>query len=505
LHEHAARLKELEQRLTHAGVLLEQERDRCLQLNNHADSLKSELQQLNAANATLQEHMQSLGHAERMVAELSVRMSELADANRDLTAQLNVKTSECGQHQETINAINREKLTMSVCVDRYESQLRARDEAVKSYESKVESMQKDIDRLQQRQINPDLERTIRFTQNLLQMPGQSTGEMESSAFGDSNPQFQTSGSSRSATANWMQGHGNTDFANSMNGSLSQLYANSNGSVRNTRNSEVSGENEFERFTDGNARTSDYNSHLPDREQFVGSKHSELHEMLQQQQVPQQHQQHQPQFQPNYINSHHGSYSQTGFIGNASMPSAANKGTYFPSRQGVMNITAPVDDFRASTQLLYASGGVARAPTTPPQLGQRSLSFSGITTPSSFAHNPVVGATFAGASGHEYNIESGNAATAGVVGNARLHLVSAVPPSLSPTQSAASAGSSLQARLPLRQSQAPPAAPSPAQANVSAHGVSQPVTAQSPSVRFSKLGNDLQTLAKKLDSYEGKKK
>jgi seryl-tRNA synthetase len=120
LHEHAARLKELEQRLTHAGVLLEQERDRCLQLNNHADSLKSELQQLNAANATLQEHMQSLGHAERMVAELSVRMSELADANRDLTAQLNVKTAECGQHQETIHAINREKVTMAVCVDRYE-------------------------------------------------------------------------------------------------------------------------------------------------------------------------------------------------------------------------------------------------------------------------------------------------------------------------------------------------------------------------------------------------
>jgi predicted nuclease with TOPRIM domain len=502
LHEHAARLKELEQRLTHSGVLLEQERDRCLQLNNHADSLKSELQQLNAANATLQEHMQSLGHAERMVAELSVRMSELADANRDLTAQLNVKTSECGQHQETINAINREKLTMSVCVDRYESQLRARDEAVKSYESKVESMQKDIDRLQQRQINPDLERTIRFTQNLLQMPGQSTGEME--AFDDNNPQFQTSGSSRLATAHRMQGHGNTDFANSMNGNLSQLYANSNGSVRNTRNSEVSDENQFERFTDGNARTSDYISHVPDREQFVGSVHSELHEMLQQQQVP-QHQQHQLQFQPNYVNGHHGSYSQTGFIGNASMPSAASKGTYFPSRQGVMNIAAPVDDFRASNQLLYASGGVERAPNTPPQLGQRALSFSGINTPSSFAHYPAGGPTFAGASGYEYNIESGNVATAGAAGNARLHLVSAAPPSLSPTQSAASAGSSLQARLPVRQSQAPPAAPSLAQANISNHGVSTPVTAQSPSVRFSKLGTDLQALAKKLDSYEGKKK
>jgi hypothetical protein len=499
---------------------MEQEKRALENAQRQIESLRGELSQSLAVTAQCQVDLQALAHTERVMNELSARMSEIADANRQLATQLHEKQDECDRLQEAMSSMANEKLALTVCVDRYESQLRARDEAVRAYEARIDTLNKDVEKLRQRQINPELERTIRHTQSMLMLPGQQGN--------------QGGGLGMSDSWNGMHGaHAFNAYDTADMGSPTYYRSTAPGSSqvdstlrRDTDDLSSSGRpattnlsnNVLKSYDDGfSSQHRGYKMGTGDNrlgssavDPAAASRHSDLHESL--------------RHSSNFGNTT-GSQFYTNFsdaVPESDGPSNRNTGVYFPSRQGIMNLPN-VDEMAASGSSVNNDGRPSRSDflVEPQQTQHRYGSRQEARSSAGLLRTPVNSQMHQiqpQASSNSGYTEMNNRfvdANANRTESSFRHNLSVPSPSnvtlapgghtTSPTQQSSSGRleSTSQSHLqPAMTSSGQPASSvtRPFQATANS-GFSVSIGSGSQSSRLSKLGGDLQLLAKKLDSFE----
>lgn len=388
-------------------------------LQKESDGYKIEVSRLQALTLQQQSDLEALSHAERVVNELSVRMSEISDINRQLTAELARAESACTEMQQNIRALGVEKQALAVCVDRYEIQLRARDESAQAYEARIEGLQKDIERLQHRQINPELERTIKQTQDMLLSETGSLGRGDNNVYSES---YQSAG----LNDTWREYQRTSSGQAAPISRVMDSVAESKPSV--TMDSATVGDRRAE--VHGTERN--YDGHMATPNQLRSS-------------IPPSH----------------------GAITTANM--------YFPSRQGVMNNVAKVDEFSSGSTFQLAH-------------------FQDTPVPHSDSRNAAVKDS---SKGFIFQGTDSETPQHGLQHQTPQH-------DLQHQHFHASGTGSLQGRSPSQYGRSAAASPLQADRSITNNWrQSSRPQAQVPSQssRLTKLGTDLQLLARKLDSFE----
>jgi DNA repair exonuclease SbcCD ATPase subunit len=178
LSQHTAQLRDSELRFAQVTQQLEHEKARSDELQRQVASQSDELRALQQINQRMHEDLAVLERTESIVSDLAKRVGELGDLNRTMSHELDSKA-------DSIMHLTREngelKLELSSLVARSENllqQVRSRDEAIETSESKLQGLMREMERLRSRQIHPDLAKTILDTQSILQTAVRGGGAQE---------------------------------------------------------------------------------------------------------------------------------------------------------------------------------------------------------------------------------------------------------------------------------------------------------------------------------------
>lgn len=165
VNEHSSQLRESDARAVTAKERLEQEQRSAEKLRLENQRLHEEIRSLQRAYDDLKEDINDLTLAEQVVSDLNHRVNELMNVNRSLSKEVEEKQSTILNLRHDHHQIMQEKTSLLTNMEKQYSQLQARDELISDYEAKLNRFLKEIERLRARQINPELAQTILDTQS----------------------------------------------------------------------------------------------------------------------------------------------------------------------------------------------------------------------------------------------------------------------------------------------------------------------------------------------------
>ncbi|KAJ1425263.1 hypothetical protein B484DRAFT_397985 [Ochromonadaceae sp. CCMP2298] len=171
LSQHTEQLRDSDGRHAALGQSLDRERRRADEFERLAESRAEQLRGLQSQSADLREDLGTLERTEQIVAELSARVGELAQANRTLGG-------ECESRGRQLMALGREgnehlaeRAALAARLESLGEAMGARERALGESEDRVRGLLGEVGRLRSRQIHPQLAQTILDTQSLLQEGG----------------------------------------------------------------------------------------------------------------------------------------------------------------------------------------------------------------------------------------------------------------------------------------------------------------------------------------------
>jgi chromosome segregation ATPase len=158
--EHVNELKEAEERASSLTVQLQSERHK-------SENLERDLLSLRDENSTLRSDRYEISQTESAVSSLSEKFQTMAESNRLMSLEIEERGQIINKLNDTIQALKSEKSALLAGVQRLTSQIEMRDQIISGHEDSVASFKSEISKLKTRQINPDLEKSIIDSQNIL--------------------------------------------------------------------------------------------------------------------------------------------------------------------------------------------------------------------------------------------------------------------------------------------------------------------------------------------------
>jgi hypothetical protein len=158
--EHVNELKESEERASSLSAQLKSEMLR-------SEELERDLLLLQDENSVLQSERYEIGQTENAVNNLSDKFQTMAESNRLMSLEIEERGQTINKNSDTIQALTSEKNALLAGVQRLTSQIEMRDTIMSEHESTVASLKTEVLQLQNRQINPALEKSILESQNVL--------------------------------------------------------------------------------------------------------------------------------------------------------------------------------------------------------------------------------------------------------------------------------------------------------------------------------------------------
>jgi chromosome segregation ATPase len=184
LSQHTAQLRDSEIRFAQVTQQLEHEKARSDELQRQVASQSEELRSLHQINQRMHEDLEVLERTERIVGDLSSRAGELGELNRALSKDVDAKTEAIAHLTHENGELKYEHSALVARTESLLQQVRGRDDAIEASEAKLQGLMREMERLKARQIHPDLAKTILDTQNILQTAvrgGGSSSALPSSA------------------------------------------------------------------------------------------------------------------------------------------------------------------------------------------------------------------------------------------------------------------------------------------------------------------------------------
>ncbi|KAJ1438837.1 hypothetical protein B484DRAFT_392077 [Ochromonadaceae sp. CCMP2298] len=168
LAQHTAQLRDSELRFAQVAQDLDREKQRSEESKRQSGVQGEELRHMQQSHQRLSEDMQKLEHAESIVHSLTGRVGELADTNRALQKEAHSKGALAEDLSKENSAFLQERSALLSRADQLMHQLRTKEDAIEEYDSKLQGLVREIERLRSRQIHPELAKTILDTQSILQ-------------------------------------------------------------------------------------------------------------------------------------------------------------------------------------------------------------------------------------------------------------------------------------------------------------------------------------------------
>lgn len=168
LSQHTAQIRDNEIRFAQVTQQLEHEKSRSDELQRQVAAQSEELRSLQQINQRMHEDLEVMERTEKIVVDLSNRAGELGELNRSMAKENEAKTESIFHLTKENNDLKLELSSMVARAENLLHQLRSREEAIEESEAKLQGLVREIERLRNRQINPELAKTILDTQNILQ-------------------------------------------------------------------------------------------------------------------------------------------------------------------------------------------------------------------------------------------------------------------------------------------------------------------------------------------------
>lgn len=168
LTQHSAQLRDSELRYAQLTQQLQHEKQRSSDLQSQVTSQIDELRTLQQTNQKLHDELEVLERTEKIVSELSDRVSDLGETNRSLMKELEVKSANISQLTYDFNEVFSQHDSLQTKYELLVNKIRMKEENLLENERKTDGLVREIERLRARQIHPDLAQTILDTQNILQ-------------------------------------------------------------------------------------------------------------------------------------------------------------------------------------------------------------------------------------------------------------------------------------------------------------------------------------------------
>jgi chromosome segregation ATPase len=168
LTQHSAQLRDSELRYAQLTQQLQHEKQRSSDLQLQVTSQIDELRTLQQTNQKLHDELEVLERTEKIVSELSDRVTDLGETNRSLMKELEVKLANISQLTYDFNEVFSQHDSLQTKYEILVNKIRMKEENLLENERKTDGLVREIERLRARQIHPDLAQTILDTQNILQ-------------------------------------------------------------------------------------------------------------------------------------------------------------------------------------------------------------------------------------------------------------------------------------------------------------------------------------------------
>ena len=168
LTQHSAQLRDSELRYAQLTQQLQHEKQRSSDLQSQVTSQIDELRTLQQTNQKLHDELEVLERTEKIVSELSDRVTDLGETNRSLMKELEVKSANISQLTYDFNEVFSQHDSLQTKYEILVNKIRMKEENLLENERKTDGLVREIERLRARQIHPDLAQTILDTQNILQ-------------------------------------------------------------------------------------------------------------------------------------------------------------------------------------------------------------------------------------------------------------------------------------------------------------------------------------------------
>lgn len=171
LAEHTNRMREAEQRYGQISSLLEQERGLKESASKQVEALRTENTQLQKTIEDLKADLRRLAETEAAVEDFSRRIGDIADENQMLSSTLDARDAEVLELTRANEALHKDRSDILLNSEKLGGILEARDGAIRDLDEKLSKAMLEIERLKSRQIDPSLAQLLRDSQSIIQQNG----------------------------------------------------------------------------------------------------------------------------------------------------------------------------------------------------------------------------------------------------------------------------------------------------------------------------------------------
>lgn len=168
VQEHSAQLKDQETRYNQLRDEREAERSQKEHIQRQYDRAVDEVQQLKTANAQLKEELVALEEAEEVLQDLVQRFERLFQEKRAQQKELAVCQQELSTLQQQMQQQTQLQQALQQELERGNGLLVAKEDTIQDCEQRLQRLQREVERLRARQIDPDLAMALMDTQSQLQ-------------------------------------------------------------------------------------------------------------------------------------------------------------------------------------------------------------------------------------------------------------------------------------------------------------------------------------------------
>eukprot|EP00602_Paraphysomonas_sp_CaronLab_P000508 CAMPEP_0185020024 /NCGR_PEP_ID=MMETSP1103-20130426/2612_1 /TAXON_ID=36769 /ORGANISM="Paraphysomonas bandaiensis, Strain Caron Lab Isolate" /LENGTH=1277 /DNA_ID=CAMNT_0027550661 /DNA_START=67 /DNA_END=3897 /DNA_ORIENTATION=+ len=160
LNRHAQQVREIEDRYTETNKALTLEKQRTQTLEHEVAVLKEEV-------AILTSQVDQMAEAEDAVAKLSSQFNDVAESNKLMSYELDDRGERINTLRGDIKRLEEENSSLSETISKLNDNISMRDNLLNEQESQIGDLKSEVKKLRQRQINPDLEKSIRESEGIL--------------------------------------------------------------------------------------------------------------------------------------------------------------------------------------------------------------------------------------------------------------------------------------------------------------------------------------------------
>lgn len=168
--EHMRQLSESESKYTSVMLSLEQ-------MKHNNSSLQHEINVLKEENLLLVNESKQYDMYENEIRSITEKFNKVVESNKLAFMELDDRERRIVEHQKNNDRLAGEKNSLLTAVERAKSQIDIRDKLLHENDIQISTLKCENDMLKSRQINPELQKTMRQTQMILQntYSGSSTG------------------------------------------------------------------------------------------------------------------------------------------------------------------------------------------------------------------------------------------------------------------------------------------------------------------------------------------